>query len=308
MRIIRAIRHFFQDPAYRTVKFALRFIKGEKIPDKLFLQYEFHYAFGYKLDLKHPATFNEKLQWLKLYNRNPLYTTLVDKYEVKRWVAERIGERYIIPTVGVYDTYDDIDFDSLPDQFVIKCTHDSGSTCICLSKESFDTASARKKITDGLKSDFYLKNREWPYHGVKPRVIIEKYCVDKRTNSLNDYKFFCFDGVVRAMFIATERQNGFEETRFDFFDGDFNHLDIMNGHPCSDVCPEKPESFDEMKVLAETLSSGIPFVRVDFFEADGKVYFGEMTFFHWGGFMQFSPFEWDRVFGDWINLPSAQYR
>ena len=178
MNLIRATKHFFQDPAYKIVKFALHFVPAAAIPDKLFLKYQFHYVFGYRLDLKHPKTFNEKLQWLKLYDRNPLYTTLVDKYAVKQWVADKIGEQYVIPTLAVYDSVDEICWDDLPKQFVMKCTHDSGSTCICKDKASFDIETAKKTLKTSLATDFYIKNREWPYKKVPHRIIAEKYTLD----------------------------------------------------------------------------------------------------------------------------------
>ena len=256
-----------------------------------------------KLDLRHPSTFTEKLQWLKLNYRNPLYTRLVDKYEVKQYVAEKIGEEYIIPTLGVYESFDEIDFDKLPDSFVLKCTHDSGGLVIVKDKSKLDIASARKTIESSLKRNFYLQSREWPYKNVKPRIIAESYMEDSKTAELRDYKFFCFDGEVKAMFIATERQKQGEDVKFDFFDADFNHLPFRQGHDHAAVMPEKPVCFDEMKKLAGELSKGFPEVRIDFYEVDGRVYFGEFTFFHFGGFMKFEPEEWDRKFGEWIKLP-----
>lgn len=272
-------------------------------PDKLYLKLWFHSCMGYWMDFKHPRTFNEKLQWLKLHDRKPIYTTLVDKYAVKKYVADIIGEQYIIPTLGVWNSFDDINFDQLPNRFVLKCTHDSGSVVICKDKETFDKDRARQILVSGLKTNYYKKTREWPYKNVKPRIIAEEFKQDIKSNDLPDYKFFCFDGVVKAMYIATERQNNNTDTRFDFFDRDFNHLEFTNGHPMADSTPEKPDCYDEMIELAEMLSKGIPHVRVDFFEENGKVLFGEMTFFHMGGTTPFEPFKWDEVFGSWIKLP-----
>lgn len=270
--------------------------------DKCYLRICFRIRMGKQLNLNPPKTFNEKIQWLKLYDRNPLYTKLVDKYEVKEIVANRIGKQYIIPTLGVWNKLEDIDFDQLPTQFVLKCTHDSGGLVICKDKSLFDFSQANKIISSSLKRKYYWKNREWPYKDVKPRIIAEPYLEDNTTKELRDYKFFCFDGEVKALFVATERGST-SETKFDFFDENYMHLPFTNGHPNADVPPKKPEHFEEMKDLASKLSQGIPHVRVDLYECNGRVYFGEMTFSHWSGLMPFSPEEWDYKFGSWIKLP-----
>ncbi len=270
--------------------------------DEKFLRIAYKIRMGKELDLDSPKSFNEKLQWLKLHDRKPIYTQLVDKYEAKRIVADKIGEQYIIPTLGVWDRFDDIDFDKLPDKFVLKCTHDSGSYMICHNKETFNYKAARKKFNRCLKLSFYWTDRQWPYKDVKPRIIAEEYMEDDATKELRDYKFFTFNGQVKALFIATDRSNQNEDTKFDFFDENFNHLPITNGHPNANPTPDKPLCFDEMKKLASVLGKGIPQVRVDFYEVNGRVYFGEMTFFHWSGMVPFEPEEWDTIFGSWINL------
>lgn len=277
---------------------------GKYIPDKMFLKLLYRANLGKRLNLENPQTYNEKLQWLKLYDHKDIYTTMVDKHEVKKYVADIIGEEYIIPTLAVYDNFDQIDFDALPDQFVLKCTHDSGGLVICKDKSQLDKAVARKTLEKSLKNNFFYQWREWPYKNVKPRIIAEQFMEDSVTKELRDYKFFCFDGVAKALFIATERQAS-EETKFDFFDMDYNHLDMRHGHPNAEVLPQKPVCFEKMRELAEKLSVGIPQVRVDFYEVDGKVYFGELTFFHHGGLVPFEPEEWDYTFGSWIKLPSA---
>lgn len=278
----------------------------KKMSDERYLKLVFKDRTGYKLNLKNPLTFNEKVQWLKLYDRRPEYTSMVDKYEAKLYVAERIGEEYIIPTLGVWEKFDEIDFDQLPEQFVLKCTHDSGGLVICRDKSKFDKEAARAKIERSLKRNYYYHGREWPYKNVKPRILAEVYMEDSVTRELRDYKFFCFNGKMKAMFIASERYNEKTETRFDFFDREFNHLDFRNGHPNADVLPAKPEQFEKMCALAEELSQNIPLLRVDFYEVDGKIYFGELTFSHWGGMMPFEPVEWDRKLGDWIELPDKE--
>lgn len=277
------------------------------IPDEPYLKIVYRLRLGKKLNLDNPQTFNEKLQWLKLHDRNPIYTIMVDKYEAKKYVANIIGEEYIIPTLGVWNHFDEIDFDKLPNQFVLKCTHDSGGLVIVRDKKTLDKKAAKKKIEKSLKRNFYWKGREWPYKNVEPRIIAEKYMhnsscsISGSQSDINDYKIFTFNGIAKALFVATDRY-GNEETKFDFFDIDFNHLPFTNGHPNADVMPEKPATFDTMIKLAEKLSVGVPQMRVDFYEVDGKTYFGELTLSHYSGLMPFVPDEWDKKFGEWINL------
>lgn len=287
LNILRRIKHFLE-------KF---------VPDKIYLKYLFKKRLGKKLNLKNPVTYNEKLQWLKLYDRKLEYCKMVDKYEVKDYVKSLIGEQYIIPTLGLWKTFEEIDFSKLPNKFVLKCTHDSGGLVICQNKDDLDLNEAKKKINKCLKNNFYYHSREWPYKFVEPRIIAEPYIEDVKDKELRDYKFFCFSGEPKYLFIATGR-NAATETCFDFFDMDFNHLDIKNGHPCAKETPHKPEKFEEMKRLAAILSKDIPHVRVDFYEVNGKVLFGELTFYHWGGLVKFEPDYWDKTFGDLIILPN----
>ncbi|MBE5743457.1 MAG: glycosyl transferase [Clostridiales bacterium] len=259
---------------------------------------------GRKLNLKNPQTFNEKLQWLKLYDRNPKYNQMVDKHLAKEYVASVIGEEYIIPTLGVWDNANEIDFDSLPNEFVLKCNHNSGKgMCICKDKSKLDFDEVRKNLNDGLKENYYKNYREWPYKDVNRKIIAEKYMVDESGYELKDYKFFCFDGEVKYLFIAKDRENKNVETKFDFFDENFNHLPITNGHPNSEPPYFKPDGFDKMKELASKLSKGIPQLRVDFYNINGQIYFGELTFFHWSGLVPFDPPKYDKIFGDNIKLP-----
>lgn len=278
------------------------------IPDMLYVKMIYRMRMGKRLNLRNPKTFNEKLQWLKLYDRKPEYTTMVDKYEVKKYVADKIGAEHIIPTLGVWDRFEEIDFDTLPDQFVLKCTHDSGGLVICRDKANLDREAAKDKINKSLKQNYYYHGREWPYKHVKPRIIAEQYMVDESGYELKDYKFFSFDGVTRAMFIASDRFTEGEETKFDFFDMDFNHLPFMNGHPNATHELMRPQSFDQMREFADKLSEGIPQVRVDFYDINGKIYFGELTFAHWSGLVPFEPEEWDCRFGEWIDLSKASQR
>lgn len=287
-----------------TVTYLLR--KCHFIPDKLYLELVYFLQMKKSLNLKDPKTFTEKLQWLKLYNRRPEYTMMVDKHAVKSYVSKMIGEEYIIPSLGVYKTFEEIDFDALPNQFVLKCTHDSGSIVICRDKSNFDKEAARKKLMRKFKSNMFWHGREWPYKNVRPRILAEAYMEDSVTDELRDYKFFCFNGECKALFVATDRQTPGEEVKFDFFDMNYNHLDVRNGHPNAKMLPEKPQQFELMIKLAQKLSKDIPHVRIDFYEVDGRVYFGEMTFFHFNGTVRFEPEKWDYKLGSWIKLPEKK--
>ena len=279
----------------KKVKEVLRFL-----PDKVYIQLYYFAQFKHFCNLKNPKTYNEKLNWLKLNDRNPEYTKMVDKYEVKKYVSNIIGEEYIIPTLGIWDKFDDIDFDELPEKFVLKCTHDSEGVVIVKDKSKFEKNVARKKINDALKCNFYYIGREWPYKKIKPRIIAEKYMEDEECGELRDYKFFCFNGEPKAMFIASDR--GIGETKFDYYDLEFNHLNIIQHYPNSNLKIEKPKNFDKMIELAKILSKNFIHVRVDFYEVNGKIYFGELTFYHFSGFQPFVPNEWDYKFGELINL------
>lgn len=270
--------------------------------DKKYIQYIWKHRMNYPLNLETPKTYNEKLQWMKLYDRRPVYTTMVDKFAVKEYVAKNIGEEYIIPTIGVWDKTEEIDWDSLPNQFVLKCTHDSGGLVICKDKGHLDINVATAKLNKSLKRDFYMAAREWPYKNVPRRIIAEQYKEDE-FGELRDYKFFCFNGEVKALFIATDRQSR-KEPYFDFFDADFNHLDMRHGHPNAPKLPQKPKSFEKMKFLAAKLSEGMPEARIDFYDVNGHAYFGEITLFHHTGMVNFEPSKWDEIFGSWIELPN----
>lgn len=284
--------------------YAMRpFIKMDSFDEVTYLKVYYRLAMGRDLNLNNPQSYTEKLQWLKLYDRRPEYTMMVDKYAVKEYVAKTIGAQYVIPMLGVWGKPELIDFDALPNRFVLKCNHDSGGLVICRNKKDLDKRNVYKKINKSLKRNLYYGTREWPYKNVKPLVFAEEYMEDQY-GELRDYKFFCFNGKVKAMFIASDRQKEGEETKFDFFDENFNHLPFTNGHPNAIPYPNKPNNFDLMKELAEKLSVGIPQVRVDFYEVDDRVYFGELTFFHWGGIKPFEPESWDYEFGKWISLPS----
>lgn len=272
------------------------------LPDKQYLKLRYWAFFGKKLDLKSPKTFNEKLQWLKLYDRRLEYSIMVDKYEAKEYVKSIIGDEYIIPSIGVWDSFDEIDFDKLPNQFVLKCTHDSGGLVIVKDKKHFDKVLAKKKINSSLSNNYYLYGREWPYKDIKPRIIVEKYMEDPGCNGeLTDYKLMCFNGKVEYIFVCTDRYSD-DGVKIDIFDKNWNHIQLERKHRNSGCTIKRPHCFDEMVRLAEKLSNDIPFLRVDFYEIENKVYFGELTFFPEGGFGEFNPPDWDYKFGELIDL------
>jgi len=263
------------------------------IPTKLYLRILYRIKTGHTLHLNNPETYTEKLNWLKVYDHNPLYTKLVDKYEVRDYVKKCIGEEYLIPLLGVWDDFDSIDFTLLPKRFVLKCTHDYGSVVLVNDKDTMNKKEIRNSINAELGYNFYYRGREWAYKNVKPRIIAEEYMCDEN-ESLIDYKFFCFGGKVKLMFIATGRR---KDLRFDFFTPSFEHLDIKNGVSQADVTPQKPVHYEEMIEIAEKLSKDIPNVRVDLYEINGKIYFSEMTFYHYGGMHMFEPYEMDVELG-----------
>lgn len=277
-------------------KYDLRFV-----PDRLCLQLLYRATMGKKLRLDPPVTFTEKLQWMKLYDRRDEYTVMVDKIAAKEWAAERIGKAHIIPTLGTWAHFDEIDFDALPEQFVLKCNHDSHSAVICRDKAQLNRAAAREKLEKALQKNYFYEGRQWPYKNVKPTLLAEQYLTGDETGDLRDYKFFCFGGEPKLMYIAQGRSTG--AVYGDFFDMDYNHVDLKIDHDTAPVPPAKPETFEKMREAAKVLSAGIPQVRADFYELGGEFYFGEMTFFHCGGFHPFTPEKWDEILGEWIKLP-----
>ena len=274
------------------------------LSDKAYLKFAFKAKMGKKLDLKNPKTFNEKMQWLKLYDRNPKYTQMVDKYDAKNYIAEKIGEEYIIPTLGVWDSFDEIDFDKLPEQFVLKCTHDSGGLAICKDKTIFDKEAAKKKINKTLKRNYYKSGREWPYKDVKPRIIAEKYMVDESGTELKDYKIFCFNGKPEYVEVDFNR---YIQHKLNTYDFDWNPLNFCDSSPSDySVDIKKPKKLDEMRRIAAELSKDIPFLRVDFYSIDDNIYIGELTFFPGSGFIQYKPKEMDLKYGKLLNIENVK--
>lgn len=273
------------------------------IPDRLYLKLKYRHNFGKKLDLKHPVEFQEKIQWLKLYNRKPEMTMMVDKYLVKEYVSQQIGSEFIIPTLGVWEKFEDIDFNSLPDSFVLKCTHDSGGIIICRNKSELDLENARKTMCAALKAKNWYNGREWPYKNVKPRIIAEVFMTDKVNQDLIDYKFYCFNGEPKYCQVIKNRST--IET-IDFFDMDWNHQPFIGLNPNaihSESLISKPHNMEKMIEIASILSKKMPFVRIDLYEINNSIYFGEITFYPSGGIGRFSPSEYNTILGGLINLP-----
>ena len=278
---------------------------GFLIPSPLYLKCVFRYQLGYRLNLIKPVTFNEKLQWLKLHDKNPRYPYLVDKYEAKKQIGALIGGQYIIPALGVWDRFEDIDFDKLPRQFVLKCTHDSGGLAICRDKDTWDLAAAREKITRSLDTNYYWAGREWPYKRLRPRVLAEVYMQNSSQEELIDYKFFCFHGNPAVILVCSDRFSA-KGLREDFYDQDWNHLDMRRAsHPNADQPHPAPKNLALMQQLARKCAKDIPFVRVDFYEINRQVYFGEMTFFPASGFEGWIPDSWDRKLGEMLQIDSV---
>ncbi len=303
MSIIKKLIKYAIDPVYR-IGIDSRRGKYDHLPDKEYLEKRLSIITKKKIELDSPQTFNEKLQWLKLYDRKPIYTTMVDKYAVKQYIAEKIGEEYIIPTLGVWDSFDEIDFNKLPSQFVLKCTHDSGGLVICRDKTNLDMQKTKNRISKSLKHDFYMRGREWPYKNVPRRIIAEQYMEDAGHEDLRDYKFYCFNGEPKFLYLSESLSNH-SKARISFVSMDWEKMPVKrNDYAEFDALPDKPVSFDLMIDLCKKLSENIPFLRVDLYEINGKVYFGELTFFPGSGFTMFEPEEWDYTFGSWITLPS----
>ncbi len=277
---------------------------GKRLPDSWFLRMKYYEVFGKRLNLKNPKTFNEKLQWLKLHDRNPMYTTMVDKVEAKKWVAECIGEEYIVPTLGIWNNADDIDFDKLPDQFVLKCNHNSGRLYICRDKSKLDIPNVRRNLRKWLKQDWFLHGREWPYKNVKRRILAEKMLpldVINDDGDIADYKFMCFNGKVKYLFVVTERHSD-DGLKVTIFDTKWNKMPFTRHCPASEKTLLRPKNYDKMIELAEKLASGIRFLRVDFYEVNNSIFWGELTFFPGCGFEEFVPEEWDERLGKLIVL------
>lgn len=301
MNLVGKLIRYFKDEDFRIhVKTKLGLYRN--MPDDEYIRMIFKADMGYEIDLNNPKTFNEKLQWIKLYDRNPQYTIMVDKYLSKEFVASKVGSEYVIPLIGVWEKAEDIDFETLPNTFVMKCNHNSGNVVVCKDKSKLDYEKTRAKMAKALKDDFFSYSKEWPYKNVPKRIIAEEFIEDVPGKIPFDYKFMCFNGEPKLMYIHGGRDD--EDGQWEaFFDMDGKPMDIVMDTPKSKVERTLPPCFEKMKELARVLSSGIPFVRVDFYYCKGHIYVGELTFFHDGGFAPMEPKELDRTLGDWITLP-----
>lgn len=302
------------------IQSALRFLKEDRgafmaaivqnffrwLPDKPYLKLLYRFKMGHRLDLKNPKTFTEKLQWLKLYNRRPEYTNMVDKYAVKKYVADIIGEEYIIPTLGVWDKPENINWDSLPNQFVLKTTHGGGGggVVICKDKQTFNRTDAIAKLNQSMRSDIYSGLREWPYKNVPHRIIAEKFIApEKGQQDLIDYKIYCFNGEPKLIMTADGRFSG--DKRFGYYDINWKAVDITWGAPRPDKELPRPAQLQQMLKVAAQLSKGIPHARIDLYNVAGDVMFGEITMFDSSGLEAITPDEMDAYLGSLIKLPKV---
>ena len=296
------IRTFIENPQYFITSPAS---KGwlNWVPDSLYLKVLYRVIMGRKLNLKNPKEYNEKLQWLKLNDRKPEYSTMVDKYEVRGYIGDLLGDKYLIPCLGIYDSVDDIDIDALPDKFVLKCTHDSGSVEICKDKSSFDIEGARHRLSQAMKRNYYATYREWPYKYVKPRIIAEGY-LEGDGGDLKDYKVMCFNGEAK---IIEVHENRFVEGKVHtqtFYDREWNIVPLTQIETVTVDRPgERPRQLDEILRLSELIAKNMYHARIDWYIEGDKIYFGEITFFDGSGFESFSTPEMERMLGDMINLP-----
>lgn len=271
------------------------------LSDKLYIKLFYYLNTGSKLNLNNPESFNEKLQWLKMNNKVPLYSLLADKYAVRKFIENKLGSENLIPLLGVYNNFDEINFDKLPKQFVLKCTHDSGGIVICKDKSKLDLKHAKKLMNKSLKTNYFYRGREWIYKDIKPRIVCEKLLVDESNTELKDYKFFCFNGEPKLIQVDFNR---FTNHQRNIYDIEWNMLDLSIKYPNNkNLAIKKPNKLDEMLKFASELSRGMPHVRVDFYYIEGEIYFGEMTFFHGSGYEKFTPEKYNEILGNWIELP-----
>lgn len=304
----RIIHYLFHKPSVLLVM--LLESLAPLMPDALYLKIKYRLLVGRKLNLKRPVTFSEKIQWLKLHNRKPEYTLMVDKVKVKEYVAEKLGTDCIIPTLGVWDNPDEIDFDALPSRFVLKCNHNSGTgMCVCKDKSTIDIPKVKAALRKGLEESYFLHGREWPYKYVKRKILAEQFMTDSDQEELRDYKFFCFGGKPCLCQVISDRSSN---EKIDFYDMEWNRqvgliglVGLIPGICNSDDAIPCPRSFADMKRMASVLSCGIPFARIDFYDINGKAYFGEITFFPASGFGVFHPDEWNEKLGRMIDLSTV---
>ena len=305
---MQSITYYLKEP--RAIGRSVLRYCGGLLSDKLFLECMYYMQTGKRLNLKAPKSFSEKMQWLKLYNRRPEYTMMVDKYAVKDYVAKIIGREHIIPTIGVWDRPEEIAWDELPKQFVLKTTHGGGNkgVIVCTDKNKLDKKATVRKLKSAMKIDLYKSLAEWPYKNVRRRILAEEYLSDgdeaeneSIPHDLVDYKFLCFNGKPRYCMVVSNRRTN---KSYDFFDNDWNHMPFrLQNFPNAKTTPAKPRHHETMLMLAAEIAKGHPHLRVDFYDVEGKVYFGEITFFTLSGYNTINPEEWDTKLGSYIHLP-----
>lgn len=303
MILIKKLKKVCKNPGLIVLMLLNHELIGRCFSDKIFLQLKYHLCMGKKLKLKNPETFSEKLQWLKLYYRKPEQTMMADKYAVRAYIAEMLGEEYLIPLLGVWDSPDEINFDALPNQFVLKCNHNSGTgMIICKDKKQLDIEKAKRELHKGLKQNYYLSGREWPYKNIPRKIVAEKFMSDGSGKSLKDYKFMCFHGEVKCCFLCVDR-NEQGKAKIVVYDREWNNMGFGRNMVYHMDIP-KPIQYDKMIELAEVLAKDFPFSRIDFYEIEGQIYFGEITFYPASGLEGFTPQSWDEKLGSWISIES----
>ncbi len=297
---VDAVYKLVKNPNYRIRVFD-KFGLYDHMPDEEYLKKMFLAWVGYPLNLDNPRTFNEKMQWLKIHDRKDIYSTMVDKCLAKDYVSKKIGNDVIIPSLCIWDDVKDVDFDKLPNQFVIKCNHNSGlGMCICTDKTKANKQQIKINLSKGLRQDYYLKGREWPYKNIRRRILAEKYMVDESKKELKDYKVFCFNGKPEFIQVDFGRFSVHERK---VYSTKWECLGFSSLYPPNTSREiDRPTCLRRMLEISEELSKGIPFIRVDMYVIDNRVYFGEMTLYHGSGFEPFYPDGWDLKLGDLLDL------
>ncbi len=274
------------------------------LPDKLHLKLMYRFRMKRRLDFSNLRTFNEKMQWIKLYDRNPVYSMMADKIEARKYIEKKIGAEYLIPLIGTYDSADEIDFSKLPGQFAIKCNHDSKSAFICTDKKNTDIEAVRTSLNKKLERNYHYYFREWAYKNIKRRIICEKYMIDRETNELRDYRFYCFNGEPKLISVDFDKSTVYKRNSYT---ADWEFIDVRIKHPnAPDRNIQKPDQLDKLIELSRVLAFGITFLRVDFYLVDGKIYSGELTFYPAGGYTKYIPDEFDLTMGSMLDLPVSK--
>jgi len=303
--IRKAAYYLKADPQFLFRTCAVKFMRlpviRRVVPASFFASLEYRLEMGKKLNLKNPHTLSEKVQWLKLNDRNPIYVRLMDKYEVRQYIKSEVGEQYLVPLIGLYDTVDEIPFEALPNQYVIKCTHDSGSVIFKNAANLISTQDIKTHLAKALQTNYYYQHREWGYKDIRPRVICEHLIHTRDGNQPRDYKYFCFDGEPRFLVVVTDRATG---AMMNFYDLEWNVLPVTQHYPPINYVLDRPGKFSAMIDIARKLAQGFRHMRVDMYlDAEENIFVGELTFYHFAGIVKFEPEEYDEYFGRFFHLP-----